>query len=203
MPVTFNGERLTGVQGIMDSSHFGVDEKGYTVIMGFGSISFLPESFACYTLHCTQKFTTLPRTLAWSGASNMTSMVAIAHTLGMTADPRLGVSTLFLSLRGREVSTDLRYNRPDKGEDVNKKARAKRRKRGMLSKLRAVIDLSLLFIERVFCSAESFSCLVPLFHTLIAVLLTTLFSLGLPSPDAIRPIYPPCLYKLNTLLHNH
>ena len=31
----------------------------------------------------------------------------------------------------------------------------------MLSKLRAVIDLSLLFIERVFCSAESFSCLVP------------------------------------------
>ncbi|KAH9990931.1 hypothetical protein BJV77DRAFT_1150809 [Russula vinacea] len=109
-PSLFDGERLMGVQGIMDSSHFGVDEKGNTVIMGFGSISFLPESFACYTLHCTETFATLPRTLAWSGASNMTSMVAIAHALGMTADPRLGLN--------------------DKGEDVNKKATAKRRKRG-------------------------------------------------------------------------
>ena len=102
-----------GVQGIMDSSHFGVDEKGNTVIMSFGSISFLPESFACYTLHCTEKFATLPRTLAWSGASNMTSMVAIAHALGMTADPRLGVSTLFLSLRRTEMLTDFCYNRPE------------------------------------------------------------------------------------------
>ena len=97
----------------MDSSHFGVDEKGNTVIIGFGSISFLPESFACYTLHCIKPFAAIPRTLAWSGASNMTSMVAIAHTLGMTADPRLGVSTLFLSLRRREMSTELRYNKPE------------------------------------------------------------------------------------------
>ena len=86
----------------MDDSHFGVDEKGNTVMMGFGSISFLPESFARYTLtqFGNDRFAALPETLGWSGASNMDAMVEIATNLGMTGDPSLGASICFCTSDG-------------------------------------------------------------------------------------------------------
>ena len=80
------------IHGNMDDSHFGVDEEGNTVMMGFGSISFLPESFGRYILLSTDKFDALPETLGWAGASNMRSMEEIAANLGMTANPSLGAS---------------------------------------------------------------------------------------------------------------
>lgn len=90
--VTFKGERLMFIQGNMDDSHFGVDKEGNTIMMGFGSISFLPESFGRYILLSTNKFDALPETFGWAGASNMRSMAAIAANLGKTANPSLGAS---------------------------------------------------------------------------------------------------------------
>ena len=75
----------------MDASHFGVDEEDNTVLMGLGNISFLPETFARYTLVDT-KFATLAESLGLSGAANMGAMAAIAHNLAMTGDPSLGAS---------------------------------------------------------------------------------------------------------------
>ena len=69
--------------------------------MGLGNISFLPESFATYTLLSNAKFATLPETLSLSGDTKMKAMVAIAHNLGMTSDPSLGAS-IYLYLRWRE-----------------------------------------------------------------------------------------------------
>ena len=75
----------------MDARNFGVDEQDKTVLMGFGSISFLPRSFAMYTL-LDDGFAAIPEALGWSGA-NMGSMAAIAAVLGKIAEPSLGVST--------------------------------------------------------------------------------------------------------------
>lgn len=89
--VKLTEERLVCVQARLDASHFGVDEEDNTVLMGLGNISFLPESFATYTLLSNAKFATLPETLGLSGDTNMKAMVAIAHNLGMTSDPSLGL----------------------------------------------------------------------------------------------------------------
>lgn len=70
-------------------------------MMGLGNISFLPESFAGYTLLSNDKFAALPETLGLSSATNMGSMAKIAHNLGMTSDPSLGAS-IYLYLRWRE-----------------------------------------------------------------------------------------------------
>lgn len=93
--VTFKDEKLMFIQGDMDNGHFGVDDKGTTVLMGFGSISFLPASFGTYVLGCTNSYASLPKTLGWAGASNIDTMVRIAGNLGKTADPGLGASNLF------------------------------------------------------------------------------------------------------------
>ncbi|TRM57795.1 hypothetical protein BD626DRAFT_634509 [Schizophyllum amplum] len=89
-PVSLTDERLVCVQGNMNESHFGVDEEGRTVLMGSSNISFVPETFARYAF-VNAKLRTLVDRLGLSGAPNMRSMVAIAHNLGMTADPSLGL----------------------------------------------------------------------------------------------------------------
>lgn len=74
----------------MDDSHFGVDEQGITVIMGFGSISFLPQSFGRYTLFQNERFSALPDQFDWLGASNMKTMTEIGVNLAMTGPVSLG-----------------------------------------------------------------------------------------------------------------
>jgi hypothetical protein len=92
-PVTFNGEPLMFVQANLDDGHFGVDKEGNTVIMGFRSISCLPQSFGRYTLLSSDKqfLTSLPDKLHWLGDSNMNTMVQVAANLAMTAGPALGL----------------------------------------------------------------------------------------------------------------
>ena len=84
--------------------------------MGLGNMSFLPETFARYTL-VHAKFATLADTLRLSGASDMRTLAAISHNLGMTADWSLGAS-IYLDLRwrgrGRFRLFNLCYIRPER-----------------------------------------------------------------------------------------
>ena len=80
------------VQGDIDEGHFGVDEQGLTIIMGFSSISFLPQSFTSYSLFQSNRFSLLLDRFSWPDASKMNTMIKIAVNLGMTAPSRLGVS---------------------------------------------------------------------------------------------------------------
>ncbi|KAH6906517.1 hypothetical protein BKA70DRAFT_1287870 [Coprinopsis sp. MPI-PUGE-AT-0042] len=74
-PIKLTGERLICVHaGMDDTSHFGVDETGNTVMTGLGHVSFLPE------------------TLGLAVAANMLSMAKVAYILGMTADITLGLN---------------------------------------------------------------------------------------------------------------
>src|SRR5258708_5167400 len=91
--VSFRGERLIWVQAHMDASKLGVDEQGNTVVLDFGEIALLPESFATYTLSSYHKFAHVPVSLGWSGESNQNSMVRISGNLMMTGEPSLGAST--------------------------------------------------------------------------------------------------------------
>ncbi|KAI0028871.1 hypothetical protein K488DRAFT_73422 [Vararia minispora EC-137] len=75
-------------QGDVDDSHFGVDEQGLTVIMGFDSISFLPQSFGAYALDQSDSFAHLLGRFQWP-TSNLDSMVEIGILLGMTAPSSL------------------------------------------------------------------------------------------------------------------
>jgi hypothetical protein len=84
----------------LDATHFGVDEEGNTVLMGLGNMSFLPATFARYTL-VNANFDTLADTLRLSGATDMRTLSKISHNLGMTADETLGAS-IYLDLRWRE-----------------------------------------------------------------------------------------------------
>ncbi|KAL1668904.1 hypothetical protein GGF50DRAFT_110888 [Schizophyllum commune] len=102
-PISLRDERLLCTQADLDKSHFGVDEAGRTVLMGLRSISFVPETFARYTL-VNAKLATLADRLGLSGESDMKAMAAIAHVLGMTAD-----STLGLDNQGKTVKRDDGY----------------------------------------------------------------------------------------------
>ena len=75
----------------MHDSNFGVDEQGKTVLLDFGEIAFLPESFARFTLS-SEKFAPIIKSLDLSGKSNMAAMREIAYILGMISDPKLGAS---------------------------------------------------------------------------------------------------------------
>ncbi|KAF9493027.1 hypothetical protein BDN71DRAFT_1450874 [Pleurotus eryngii] len=91
--VSFKDEKLMLVQGDVDNAHFGADTLGNTVIMGFRSMSFLPDSFGRFTLATTRKpsLIALPDKFQWSGASNMKTMVEVYANLAMTGEPSLGL----------------------------------------------------------------------------------------------------------------
>lgn len=65
--------------------------------MGIGSISYLPESFARYSL------ADVPDALGWAGAGNTYTMANISANLKMTGDPSLG-----LDANGRPAKKDRR-----------------------------------------------------------------------------------------------
>lgn len=85
-------EELVFTQCILDPGHFGVDKNGAIVLMGLGSMSFVPHSLARYTLIFSDDpaIAALPDKLGWAGEANMDTMVRIAANLAMTGNPTLG-----------------------------------------------------------------------------------------------------------------
>ena len=79
-------------QSDMDLSNFGVDENGKTVLMDFGDVGLLPETFGAHTMASNGALAPIATSLGLSSDSNA-SMAAIAWLLGMTSDPKLGAST--------------------------------------------------------------------------------------------------------------
>lgn len=91
--VSLIGERLMFMQPDMDPSNFGVDEHGNTVLMDFGEIAMLPESFVAYTLSSNDNLTVITRSLGLLRSSNVASMAIISSCLWMVSDRKLGAST--------------------------------------------------------------------------------------------------------------
>lgn len=92
--VSLSGERLMFTQPDMHPSNFGVDEHGNTVLMDFGEIAMLPESFVAFTLasYESQAASATARSIGLSRRSHLRSMAVIASVLWMIADPRLGLN---------------------------------------------------------------------------------------------------------------
>ncbi|KDQ59787.1 hypothetical protein JAAARDRAFT_46414 [Jaapia argillacea MUCL 33604] len=87
--VSLSGERLMFMQPDMHPSNFGVDEHGNTVLMDFGEIAMLPESFVAYTL--LKSHAALAASLGLSRSSNVASMARISSFLWIVADPTFGL----------------------------------------------------------------------------------------------------------------
>ena len=49
-PVKIGGDRLMFTQSDMDPSNFGVDQHGKTVLIHFGEIGLLPETFVAHIM---------------------------------------------------------------------------------------------------------------------------------------------------------
>lgn len=101
--VGLSGERLMFMQPDMDPGNFGVDERGNTVLMDFGEIAMLPESFAAFTL--SNHHAALATSLGLSSSSNAASMTRISSFLWMVYDPTLGAPTC----TWYGISTNVRY----------------------------------------------------------------------------------------------
>ncbi|KAF9801286.1 hypothetical protein IEO21_10149 [Rhodonia placenta] len=93
--VSLSGERLMFTQPDMHPSNFGVDEHGNMVLMDFGEIAMLPESFVAFTLaqNESQAAIATARSIGLSRSSNIASIAVISSVLWMIADPTLGAST--------------------------------------------------------------------------------------------------------------
>lgn len=88
-PVQMGGDRLMFTQSDMDPSNFGVDQHGKTVLMDFGEIGFLPETFVAFTTSRNAPIATaLNLSYSYGG-----TMARISAHLVMTANTKLGAST--------------------------------------------------------------------------------------------------------------
>ena len=90
-PVEIGGDRLMFTQSDMDPSNFGIDQHGKTVLMDFGRVGLLPETFVAYTT-AGKRLAPIASALGLSDSS-MYSMARISAVLWMTASPTLGAST--------------------------------------------------------------------------------------------------------------
>ncbi|KAK0194720.1 hypothetical protein F5146DRAFT_448792 [Armillaria mellea] len=88
--VSLSGERLMFMQPDMHHSNFGIDEDGNTVLMDFGDIAMLPESFAAYTLS-SNRHAALATFLGLSRSSKVASMARISSFLWIASDAKLGL----------------------------------------------------------------------------------------------------------------
>jgi hypothetical protein len=117
--ITITGERMIFTQSDMDSSNFGIDKQGRTVLLDFAHIMLLPESFACYTMASKAKFiadVAKSSKFNWSKTSNLTSMGRVCGCLWMAADTTLGAVTC-----GRNgCLTDIRH-RPEGGRPAGRR----------------------------------------------------------------------------------
>lgn len=91
----------------MHKINFGFDEQGKAVLLHFGKIAFLPESFARFTL-ALEGFTAIVKFLGLSGKSNMAVMAEIAYFLNMVANPKLGATAY--AWHGTTTNIHHRYN---------------------------------------------------------------------------------------------
>lgn len=92
-PVMISHEKLIFIQSDMDPSKFGVDDEGKTVLLDFGSVGLLPESFAVFTMSsCNTFITAVSRYLNWPPSNNnQKSMAIIRGFLWMVSDQSLGL----------------------------------------------------------------------------------------------------------------
>ncbi|KAF8222048.1 hypothetical protein L208DRAFT_1324613, partial [Tricholoma matsutake] len=71
---------------------FGVDKHRNMVLMDFGEIVMLLESFAAYALPSNNSLAVIARSLGLLN-SNVASMTVISSCLWMVSDSKLGTST--------------------------------------------------------------------------------------------------------------
>jgi hypothetical protein len=74
-------------------SNFGRDEHGNAVIMDFGQIAPLPQSFAALTILSNPNLAPFAEFLGLANNANVTSMIIISGILWMMSDARLGTAT--------------------------------------------------------------------------------------------------------------
>jgi hypothetical protein len=92
-PVKISNDRLMFSQSDMDLSNFGVDEQDRTVLMDFGEIGLLPETFVAHTMSTHDgSLAPIASSLDLSNDSNA-SMAKICWYLGLVSDPKLGTPT--------------------------------------------------------------------------------------------------------------
>lgn len=91
-PFRLSDERLILMQDDMHPSSFGVDEHEKTVLVDFGAIAMLPESFAAYTLS-SNNLTAIASFGGLSKSPNVASMAAISSCLWTVSDAKLSAST--------------------------------------------------------------------------------------------------------------
>lgn len=93
--VSLSGERIMWMQPDVDASNFGVDEHGNTVLMDFGDIAMLPESFAASTYRSSDNnLGAITKSLGLSGNANTASMAVISSVLWMVGNPKLGATLI-------------------------------------------------------------------------------------------------------------
>jgi len=78
-------------QSDMDLSNFGVDQHGKTVLMDFGEIGFLPETFVAFSIS-EKLHVPIAVALNLSDGSGGT-MARVSAALVMASNTTLGVST--------------------------------------------------------------------------------------------------------------
>ncbi|KAF9055016.1 hypothetical protein BDZ89DRAFT_1055641 [Hymenopellis radicata] len=89
--ISLSDERLMFMQCDVHPSNFGVDERGNTVLMDFGRIGMLPESFAAYTLF-SNSFAAVAASLGLERSSKLKSMAVISSCLWMVSNPKLSLN---------------------------------------------------------------------------------------------------------------
>ncbi|KAI6107737.1 hypothetical protein EDD17DRAFT_1484116 [Pisolithus thermaeus] len=88
-------ERLVFTQSDVDVSNFGVDAEGKTVLLDFGAVGLLQESFVSYTMAFSPAGFAPPvaNCLGLPRSPNLESMAMISGYLWTAFDPSLGAST--------------------------------------------------------------------------------------------------------------
>ena len=90
-------------QSDMDPSNFGVDQHGKTVLMDFGKIGLLPETFVAFTM-AGKRLAPIASALGLSNSSTY-SMALVSPALWMVATPTLCASPYTFY----EISTNVRH----------------------------------------------------------------------------------------------
>ena len=89
-PVKISHERLMFMQADTHPSNFGIDERGNTVLMDFGNVGVLPESFVTFKMN--SGLVPIMESRGLLRNPNSYSMAVISSVLWMMAGPTLGAS---------------------------------------------------------------------------------------------------------------
>jgi isocitrate dehydrogenase kinase/phosphatase len=76
----------------MNSSNFGVDQHGKTVLMDFAEIELFPETFVAHTMFSEERLAPIATASSLSDSS-CDSMAALSWILWIVNSPKLGAST--------------------------------------------------------------------------------------------------------------